>query len=316
MRIIRLLTFLSLLFISNPSFSQEYHPLPQEGAEWVVTRCWSFYPGGWVDYYFINLDGQDSIHNGKVYKKLNLTTHHLPGTQFDSIYTNFLGLMREENKQVFFISEYLCIDTIERMVYDFNDFNVDDTIYTQILTNGLTQFIPHIVTSVDEIIVGGESRRRMNLRDESGFQTESWIDGVGSNLGLTYASYWLLTDNSYDLNCFYDENQLQFVNTEETYEFCTPPIPELVCDSLISAIDPVGTLSEIEIFPNPATDVVHIKSNQPFSHAILYNLYGEMVRYCAFDEKIDIADLPAGFYLIRLKGNNGRIYPTFKVLKM
>jgi hypothetical protein len=312
----RLFAFLSLLLVSNPSFSQEYHPMPQEGAEWVVTRCWSFYPGGWVDYYFINLDGQDSIHNGKVYKKLNLTTHHVPGTPFDSVYTNFLGLMREENKQVFFISEYLCIDTIERMVYDFNEFNVDDTIYTQVLTNGLTQFIPHIVTSVDEMIVGGESRRRMNLRDESGFQMESWIDGVGSSMGLTYASYWLLTDNSYDLNCFYDENQLQFVNTEETYEFCTPPIPELICDSLISAVDPVEQHSEIEIFPNPAIDLVHIKSSNPFSQIILFDAYGQMVMRCAFEEKINIEDLPCGFYFIQLQGHNGRTSSIHKLLKM
>ena len=42
---------------------------------------------------------------------------HAPGTAFDSVYTNFLGGMREVNKRVYFFSDYLCNDTIERLIY-------------------------------------------------------------------------------------------------------------------------------------------------------------------------------------------------------
>ncbi len=206
------------------------------------------------------MDGSDTLMNGKSYKKLNLVTHHLPGTPYDSLYTNFLGGMREENKQVFFISDYLCIDTIERMIYDFNDVKTGDTIYTGILTNGLTQFIPHIVTSVDFVLVGNESHRRINLSDENDSFSESWVEGIGSNLGLTYASYWLLTDNSYDLNCHYKENVLQYTNPGPIYLFCTFPFPDIQCE-LNTSSPGLPDDATFRLYPNPTTDVINFDLN-------------------------------------------------------
>jgi hypothetical protein len=234
-----ILILFSFLLGFSTLISQDYHPMPESAAQWDITRCWSFYPGGWHDEYSVRMDGSDTTINGKVYKKLNIVTHHLPGTEHDSIYTHFLGGMRESGKQVFFISEYLTLDTIERMIYDFNEVAVGDTIFTQILTNGLTQFIPHIVTANDFVTVDGESHRRIHLRDENDFFSEYWIEGVGSSLGLVYASYWLLTDNSYDLNCFYDQNELAFTNPDPVYGFCTFPLPFIECDSMLTSVPPV-----------------------------------------------------------------------------
>ena len=125
-------------FCSNQTSAQAYHPMPTGSAQWNMARCWYFYPAGWHDLYSITMDGTDTLLNGKMYKKLFHTTHHAPGTEFDSTYTNYLGGIREVNKQVFMFSEWLCLDTIARMIYDFNDVVEGDTIYTQFLTNGLT----------------------------------------------------------------------------------------------------------------------------------------------------------------------------------
>ena len=290
--------------------------MPTGSAQWDVTRCWSFYPGGWHDEYSIQMDGTDTIINNKVYKKLILVTHHAPGTQFDSVYTNFLGGMRESGKQVFFISEYLCIDTFERMVYDFNEFETGDTIYTQVLTNGLLEPVPHIVTSIDSVLVGNENRRRIHLRDQDGFFTEYWIEGVGSSLGLVYASYWILTDNSYDLNCFYTEGQLQFTNPAPVYGFCLAPLPDIECE-LTSAVQPT-TEKEIsyKIYPNPTSEFVYIESNDDVRKVCIFNSYGQLVCAEAFKSEIETHALSPGFYFIQVWGKEGQMLSLQKLVKL
>lgn len=311
-----ILIFFSLLFSFSPIQSQDYHPMPDSEAQWDITRCWSFYPGGWHDEYSIQMDGSDTIINGKIYQKLYIVTHHLPGTEHDSVYTHFLGGMRESGKQVFFISEYLCLDTIERMIYDFNEVATGDTIFTQILTNGLTQFIPHIVTDVDFVLVGDETHRRIHLRDENDFFSEYWIEGVGSSLGLVYASYWLLTDNSYDLNCFYDQNELAFTNTDPGYFFCTFPLPFIECDSTLTSIPPIQNDYSIIIYPNPATNVLHIESNVEIEEVRIIDGCGQEVMIIRNSSVLDLDKLHPGIYFIRLIGNHRLVQLTQKLVKI
>jgi len=304
--IIRILTLLVLLPGSVNLISQTYQPMPVSQATWDITRCWGFYPGGWHDEYSVRMDGTDTIINERIYKKLILVTHHLPGTEHDSVYSNFLGGMREANKQVFIISEYLTIDTIERMVYDFNDTDAGDTIFTQILTNGLTEFIPHIVVSEDEVLIGQEMHRRIILRDENAFFFESWTEGVGSNMGLPYASYWLLTDNSYDLNCFYEQDALQYTNPDPGYGFCTPPLPDIQCAVSTSNSDS-EELTHFLIYPNPAYDYLTISSDSDFQHIRVINSFGETVIKSDFTNVLSVEGLSPGFYSIL-------VYKDFKEL--
>ena len=147
--------FFTSVYLNDSLQAQGYHPMPTGPAQWNIARCWYFYPPGWHDLYAITTDGTDTLINGKVYTKLFHTTHHAPGTEFDSTYTHFLGGMRDEDKKVYMISEYLCLDTIERVIYDFNETSVGEYIYTQVSTNGLTTYIPHIVTGVGDVLIDG-----------------------------------------------------------------------------------------------------------------------------------------------------------------
>ncbi|MGB3079638.1 MAG: T9SS type A sorting domain-containing protein, partial [Saprospiraceae bacterium] len=224
--------------------------------------------------------------------------HHAPGTEYDSTYTHFLGAMREANRQVFFISEYQCLDTIERMAYDFNYTSPGDTIYTQILTNGLTQFIPHYVTSIDSVLVGTEWNRRINMTDESGYFNESWTEGVGSSLGLTYASYWQLTDNSYDLTCFYNEHILNYTNPQPAYLFCTAPLPDIQCSATTSVLH-VQTEQNFTIYPDPALDELTVSSIIDFHSVHIFNVMGEDVMSCVYSRSLAIQNLVPGIYFIQ-----------------
>lgn len=297
------------------SNAQTYHPMPTGPAQWNVSRCWYFYPAGWHDLYYITMDGSDTILNGKSYKKLFHTTRHAPGTEFDSTYTNFLGGMREDNKQVFMFSEWLCLDTIARMIYDFNDVVTGDTVYTQVLTNGLTQFIPHIVTGVDEVDINGSPRSQIHLQDENGFVNETWTEGIGSSMGIIYATYWLLTDNSYDLNCFYEGSELQYTNPSPGYAFCTPPYPESECDPILAAEHPQDQEMEVTIFPNPVTSSLFIESTAPIKCMQVYNSIGIKMLDKTFTHELNMACLPNGLYFVRLIGKSQEMISVERVFK-
>ena len=309
------LTLITTLIFTTAHFhAQPYHPMPVGDAQWDVTRCWSFYPGGWHDEYSFHMDGTDTLINGHLYKNIFITTHHLPGTEHDSVYTNYLGGMREANKQVFFISEYLALDTIERMVYDFNPVDVGDTIYTQILTHDLLQFIPHVVTGTDSILVDGQYHRRIHLRDENSFFTEYWIEGVGSSMGLVYASYWLLTDNSYDLNCHYLDEEVVFSNEAPTYNFCTSPLPEIECTT--TASESPEDDRELILYPNPASDKIFIRSERTIGKAILYTSQGEKILSCSNTHILPVETLRGGVYFVQLSDVDGRLISIEKFVKI
>jgi hypothetical protein len=301
----RILILVALLTIcaSATINAQEYHPMPTGPARWDIARCWYFYPAGWYDRYYVEMDGSDTILNGKTYKKLWHTTHHAPGTEFDSTYTHFMGGMREADRKVYMFSEYLCLDTIERVIYDFNADSIGDTIYTQVLTNGLTQFIPHIVIDIDTVIFNFGAHRQLVLQDESGFFTETWTEGVGSSLGLPYASYWLLTDNSYDLNCMYINDELAYHN----------PSPADACEPIISSTDDDLEKIAVSLFPNPTTGIVYVDSEKPVSSIVIYNAQGVIVNRIIDSNEIDMHHLPVGVYFARIESDKGGV--VHKVIK-
>ncbi len=316
MRFLSVSIFLFLLQVLGISHlaAQDYHPLPTGPARWDMTRCWYFYPGGWHDRYYVEMDGSDTVLNQRVYKKLYHTTHHAPGTEFDSTYTHFLGGMREEGKKIYMWSDYLCLDTLERLIYDFNPVSTGDTIYTQVLTNGSGVFIPHLVTSLDAVEVNGIAHRRIHLTDPNGFATESWIEGVGSDLGLVYASYWILTDNSYDLNCFYRDDLLQYANPFPAYAYCTAPFPDVECEPVITSADAVRD-GVVRLYPNPVSTSLSIQSSREIRQVDVFDMLGKKWcgRIASFN--LDMQDLPAGIYVIRISLHGVRYPRIARVIK-
>ena len=310
--ITRLLLFITLLTFCAGSrlAAQAYQPMPDGPARWDVSRCWYFYPAGWYDRFYIEADDTDTLINNRLYHKLYHTTHHAPGTEFDSTYTHFLGGYREADKKIYMISEYLCLDTIERLIYDFNETDIGDTIYTQVLTNGLTQFFPHILTAIDSIEINGAQHRRLHVQDDSGFFTDTWTEGMGSHMGLVYASYWILSDNSYDLNCFYTDDELAYHNSFPNYAFCTAPFPPDTC-ALSTSNDPDITPDDVVIFPNPSSLRFKIDTKAKFDRLAMYNVVGIRVMERSFTQELDVAHLAPGVYWISLESDY-RTYPVIK----
>ena len=152
--------------------------------------------------------------------------------------------------------------------------------------------------------INGEPVRQIHVQDENAFFTETWTEGIGSSMGLVYASYWILTDNSYDLSCFYTGNNLSYTNTEATYSFCTPPLPPGECELILSTPEPDAEPMAVDIFPNPVYSDIHIEGQAEIQRVQLFNTMGTKMMDVPYKSTINLSQLSAGLYLIQLQGKS------------
>ncbi|MCW3076513.1 MAG: hypothetical protein JWO32_1122 [Bacteroidetes bacterium] len=77
----------------------------------------------------------------------------------------------------------------------------------------------------------------------------------------------------------------------------------------------VNGKSEINIYPNPGTNFIHIKSNFTIQEISLYSTEGKLVlnEHALNIQKIDISSLVKGIYFLALRNQKG--IQTFKVVK-
>ena len=69
----------------------------------------------------------------------------------------------------------------------------------------------------------------------------------------------------------------------------------------------------VKLYPNPATDVVNIKSNQIIKNVAVFNVNGQKVLDIANQSQINISNLPTGMYFLNINTNQSN--QTIKILK-
>jgi hypothetical protein len=75
------------------------------------------------------------------------------------------------------------------------------------------------------------------------------------------------------------------------------------------AIDPVA-VPAMALYPNPATDILHVVSLESGVEAVLYDISGRAVRVMTLVEgrnTLDVGALPAGVYVLRAQGSAYRV---------
>jgi len=76
-----------------------------------------------------------------------------------------------------------------------------------------------------------------------------------------------------------------------------------------SGVNPVNQISGIQVYPNPATDVISIRVQQEgWKEAILTNAVGQTVSHIELtvgENVLHVQNLPAGIYYLQAKGSNG-----------
>ena len=227
MKNIRILTVIALLMMAAVTMqAQQFEPLVAEGKQWNVVFTLVPMPPTYRHTDAYKVEG-DTVVEGTAYKKL-LTTE-------SQHYTNWelCGLMRETDEGQVLYRSYGWNHTFgaETMLYDFSMQPGDSICYNDELADCLK------LISVNDTILEGENtpRKKYVFRiEENGYPTihgyETWIEGIGSEYGLLGPGSRFLVGGTYDLLCYYENEDLIWQNPDFNS-----------CHIVSQSVDTVGT---------------------------------------------------------------------------
>ena len=89
------------------------------------------------------------------------------------------------------------------------------------------------------------------------------------------------------------------------------------------AFGPADPVKSVHIFPNPATDFLTVKMEQPVvkkARIILQNIIGNQIEFESevideYEVKIKVKDLPTGYYFLSVRDEQTNMRSAFKFLK-
>ena len=89
-------------------------------------------------------------------------------------------------------------------------------------------------------------------------------------------------------------------------------------DITLSALS-LEALNPIQLFPNPAKDIISLNSTLNFNQVEIYNISGELIKSISVRDnksaEININTLKNGIYSLLIKNNNGQIVGQHKLIK-
>lgn len=77
-----------------------------------------------------------------------------------------------------------------------------------------------------------------------------------------------------------------------------------------SSVNPAIESNRPELYPNPVSDFLHIKNNEPIGRILIYDVTGTLVGEYSTNESyisIDFSTLKSGFYLVKTNNFSGKI---------
>lgn len=84
-------------------------------------------------------------------------------------------------------------------------------------------------------------------------------------------------------------------------------IPSGFPHCLLSSAEWVENKNRLAIYPNPATNLVHLASDKPIRRIELYDVTGALLYesgFSAHEGELDISFLPQGIYILKVNGEN------------
>lgn len=291
-------TIILLLLMGAVSLkAQDNNPLVEEGKRWNVVHTYAPWPpiNRVTNAYMVE---GDTVVDGTTYKML-ITTQ---SEQYDN--WDLWGLLRETNERQVLSRKYRWNHTFESetLLYDFSLEPGDSICY------GESSCLLLLRIS-DTILDDGTVRKRYDFQyKENGYPTyeyETWIEGIGSELGLLHPGSLALVGGTYDLLCYYEDEDLVWQNPNFNS-----------CYVSTVGLDESEDVSFLSVYPNPATGIVSIKG-ESLRQAVVVNMLGQQVFSVHSKDNelhIDMAKLPAGVYLINITDEEG-LWCMRKVVK-
>ena len=112
-------------------------------------------------------------------------------------------------------------------------------------------------------------------------------------MGLLFSGWFYATGGYYQALCFHQNGELLWQN--EYYGTC-----------MVDAVDEMD-VSTISLYPNPASDVVHIEGVEA-AEVLVYNSIGQLVKRVRNSNEISVEGLSEGVYLVRILDAEGKNY--------
>ena len=290
MKSLKSCVLLALLLLAGgiKTQAQDYVPMIQEGNEWYTLDAQVCSPQPLKGYNtLVHRIADDTLIDGVRYTKVMQTVNDV-GTP------TLAALLREEDGKVW--ERYLYGST-DVLLYDFTA-NLGDS-----LVCGYGDYFVLDSISIEQI--GGVDRKKFWFGLEYDFigdpyAMETWIEGIGSDLGLLFCGSYYFCGGYYRALCFHQDGELIWQNPE--YDACVITSVEEIKDKVIS------------VYPNPAMETVTIDGVEA-SEVQVYNALGQLVKTVQGSNEINVSGLPAGIYSIRVTMNDGNLFLN-KIIKL
>ena len=100
-------------------------------------------------------------------------------------------------------------------------------------------------------------------------------------------------------------------NVSESFNLMTSSEP---CSRQVLNTSNITNPTTIDIYPNPTTDILYIKTNSNENFIKIYNLNGQLIKYLNFNidkGSIMVDNLKQGIYIIEIENKNGKVSKKF-----
>jgi len=198
---------------------------------------------------------------------------------------------------------YEYTDEGDNLLYDFG---VEDgqslTIQDPMGFSSEVTFEVSVNSSFPYTLMNGELRKNIGLLCGQDEPFEYWIEGIGSINGFLGAYQSCYTDRRTTLMCFFrNDTQLYHVPFLED------------CWSSTSTRD--LPKMDLDIWPNPTNNEVHIETKVPFDRVRIFSSLGKQVgEYAGEIVTLSMSNLESGMYFIQVE-HRGRVLAVRKVVK-
>ena len=291
MKKLNIYTIFALLLMTRSVavYAQEYVPVIQEGNVWntldVTVGMYNTY------YNNINWFSGDTIIDDVRYAKLMGTT--------DGDAPHLFSLFREDDGKVW---ERLN-NQMEILLYDFTA-NVGDTLWCGLWAD---EYHYNIVDSISIEHIGGVDRKKFWFGLEYDWfniitAAETWVEGIGSDLGLLYSGSAGISGAYHCTLCFHQNDELVWQHPD--YDNCT--------------FDAVGENIGVKkvLYPNPTRGTIRIEAEN-IRNVSIYNYLGEMIFETETSDntfEYDFGDKRTGLYIIKVRMSDGSEF-TERIIK-
>ncbi len=279
----------------------EYTPFPDSNAIWSEVCRAPVSENYELDYHIIALFNEDTVINSIEYHKLfriydtvlnREKAEYIGGIREDSLKRIYCRMKSGETSYWWYPSYIIVNENEEILLYDFS-LEKGDTLRGG---NFMLSDDYLVVEDVDTLKINGEFRRKLHFQ----YSWQKWIEGIGNINGLLFVSGTIPTNGVKNtLICFRKQGILEYSSPE--YESCYP-------GPLVGINEP-SSKSGVEIYPNPAGELLHFNTRETFNRLCIYDLQGKKQKAINIPKEknfsIRVSAFPPGLYFYRLTGASG-----------